>query len=53
MRPLFEPTDLEMEPTGMLDVDLQVGGIRGRGPWRVVVTDSSDLLCQLSRPSAS
>ena len=25
MRPLFEPTDLEMEPTGVLDIDVQVG----------------------------
>jgi len=39
LRPLFEPTDLEMEPTGMLDVDLQVGAIRGAGPWRVVLPD--------------
>jgi hypothetical protein len=39
MRPLFEPTDLEMEPTGMLDIDVQIGGIRSPGPWRVVVPD--------------
>ncbi|MES1172553.1 MAG: hypothetical protein ABUL77_04900, partial [Bacteroidota bacterium] len=38
-RPLFEPTDLEMEDTGVLEVDLQVGGIRGRDPWRAVVPD--------------
>jgi hypothetical protein len=39
LRPLFEPTDLEMEPTGMLDVDVQVGTVRSRGPWRIVVPD--------------
>ena len=39
IRPLFEPTDLEMEPTGLLDVDVQLGGIRSPGPWRVVMPD--------------
>ena len=39
LRPLFEPTDLEMEQTGMLDIDLQFGGIRGPGAWRMVVPD--------------
>jgi hypothetical protein len=39
LRPLFEPTDLEMEPTGVLDIDVQVGAIRSPGPWRVVIPD--------------
>ena len=39
LRPLFEPTDLEMEPTGFLDVDVQMGAIRSPGPWRVVMPD--------------
>jgi hypothetical protein len=39
LRPIFEPTDLEMEETGVVELDLQFGGIRSRGPWRVVVPD--------------
>jgi hypothetical protein len=39
LRPLFEPTDLEMEETGVVEVDLQFGGIRSQGPWRIVVPD--------------
>lgn len=39
IRPLFEPTDLEMEETGVVEVDLQFGGIRSQGPWRMVVPD--------------
>src|SRR5436305_2681888 len=39
IRPLFEPTDLELEKTGVLDIDLQMGVIRSQGPWRVVVPD--------------
>lgn len=39
LRPLFEPTDLEMEPTGVLDIDVQIGAIRSQGPWRVVMPD--------------
>ena len=39
IRPIFEPTDLEMEETGVVEVDLQLGGIRSQGPWRVVVPD--------------
>jgi hypothetical protein len=39
IRPLFEPTDLEMEETGVVEVDVQVGGIRSQGPWRIVVPD--------------
>ena len=41
VRPLFEPTDLEMEEWGVLDVDLQVGVIQGAdpGPYRAVTPD--------------
>jgi hypothetical protein len=41
VRPLFEPTDLELEDVGALEADLQVGAIRGPspGPWRVIVPD--------------
>ncbi len=39
VRPLFEPTDLELEEPGMLEVDLQVGAIRGNGAFRAVVPD--------------
>jgi hypothetical protein len=39
-RPLFEPTDLEMEESGVAEIDLQFGGIRSRpGPWRLVLPD--------------
>jgi len=38
-RPLFEPTDLELEETGVVELDLQVGAIRSPGPWRVVLPD--------------
>lgn len=39
VRPLFEPTDLEMEAAGTLDIDLQVGMIRSQGPYRLVLPD--------------
>jgi hypothetical protein len=39
VRRLFEPTDLELEEVGMLEVDLQFGAIRGHGAARVVVPD--------------
>jgi hypothetical protein len=39
VRPLFEPTDLELEETGVVEVDVQAGAIRGQGPWRLVVPD--------------
>ena len=39
VRPLFEPTDLELEKTGTVEIDLQVGAIQSRGPARVVVPD--------------
>jgi hypothetical protein len=35
----FEPTDLEMEDSGLTEVDVQVGMVRGDGPWRTVVPD--------------
>jgi hypothetical protein len=35
----FEPTDLEMESGGVVELDMQVGAIRGEGPWRTVVPD--------------
>jgi hypothetical protein len=38
-RPLFEPTDLEMEKTGIMELDVQVGAVRGDAPWRAVVPD--------------
>lgn len=38
-RPLFEPTDLELEDYGVAELDLQAGAIRSPGPWRVVVPD--------------
>jgi hypothetical protein len=39
VRPLFEPTDLELEKTGTLDIDVQIGAIRSQGPARVVIPD--------------
>jgi hypothetical protein len=41
VRPLFEPTDLELENPGTVEADGQVGLIRSPegGPWRVVVPD--------------
>jgi hypothetical protein len=38
-RPLFEPTDLEMESPGTLELDVQFGALRGELPWRVTVPD--------------
>jgi hypothetical protein len=38
-RPLFEPTDLELEDPGVAEVDLQYGVLRSDSPWRVVVPD--------------
>jgi hypothetical protein len=38
-RPVFEPTDLELEETGVTEIDLQMGVIRSRGPARIVVPD--------------
>jgi hypothetical protein len=39
VRPLFEPTDLELEKTGVIDIDIQAGAIQGRGPARIVIPD--------------
>lgn len=39
VRPLFEPTDLELEKTGTLDIDVQTGVVRSQGPARVVIPD--------------
>jgi hypothetical protein len=39
VRPFFEPTDLEMEEAGTIQADFQIGMIRGRDPWRVVIPD--------------
>jgi hypothetical protein len=39
VRPLFEPTDLEIEEPKVMEVDVQTGAIRSQGPWRVVVPD--------------
>lgn len=40
VRPLFEPTDLELEAPGIVELDLQVGAARSEdGPFRVVVPD--------------
>ncbi len=39
LRPIFEPTDMELEEPGVVDFDFQLGIIRGRDPWRVVVPD--------------
>jgi hypothetical protein len=38
-RPLFEPTDLEVENPGTVAIDLQVGFVQGRGPARLVIPD--------------
>lgn len=38
-RPLFEPTDLELEDPGVLDFDFQLGLVRGQDNWRVVNPD--------------
>jgi len=39
IRPLFEPSDLELEDPGVTEIDVQLGGIRSQGPWRVVLPD--------------
>jgi hypothetical protein len=39
VRPLFEPTDLELEEPGTLEADLQLGYVRGPDAGRVVVPD--------------
>jgi hypothetical protein len=39
LRPLFEPTDLELEETGALEADLQFGVVRGSDASRIVIPD--------------
>jgi hypothetical protein len=39
VRPLFEPTDLELEDPGVTELDLQAGFVRGQVPWRLVIPD--------------
>ena len=39
VRPLFEPTDLELEQPGTLELDVQLGVVRGEQAARVVVPD--------------
>jgi hypothetical protein len=36
----FEPTDLELQDPGFLEVDLQLGFARSDGPWRAVLPDA-------------
>jgi len=38
-QPRFEPTDLELEDPGVLDLDFQLGPTKSQGPWRLVVPD--------------
>jgi hypothetical protein len=39
VRPPFEPTDLQLENRGLLELDLQFGAIQSRDPARIVVPD--------------
>jgi hypothetical protein len=39
VRPLFEPTDLDLEDPGALEADLQFGFARGEDAWRLIVPD--------------
>jgi hypothetical protein len=38
-RPRFEPTDLEMEDTGVFEIDLEFGVVKSQGPTRLVIPD--------------
>jgi hypothetical protein len=38
-RPHFEPTDLDLEDTGIVELDLQLGPVRGPDAWRAVIPD--------------
>src|SRR5690242_17343954 len=38
-RPHFEPTDLDLEESGIIELDLQFGPLRGPDAWRVVLPD--------------
>src|SRR5436190_20858536 len=39
VRPIFEPTDLELEDPGTMEADLQLGFVRGKDAGRVVIPD--------------
>src|SRR3954468_1791496 len=39
VRPLFEPTDLELEDSGTVEADLQLGVVRGEEASRLVFPD--------------
>lgn len=39
VRPLFEPTDLELEEAGTVEADLQTGWVRGSDADRLVIPD--------------
>lgn len=39
LRRHFEPTDLELELPGTVQLDLEVGLVRSQDPWRLVVPD--------------
>src|SRR5262249_6879227 len=38
-QPRFEPTHLQLEDPGVLDLDFQLGPVKGQDPWRIVVPD--------------
>lgn len=48
-KPHFEPTDLELQDPGLLEVDLQLGFARSAGPWRAVLPDAEINLGLTSR----
>jgi hypothetical protein len=39
VRPIFEPTDLELEESGTVEADLQTGFVRGNQAGRLVIPD--------------
>ncbi len=39
-RPLFEPTDLELEEAGVVEANVQMGALRSADGWRSVVPDA-------------
>jgi hypothetical protein len=39
LRPRFEPDDMELEKPGVVEVDVQLGFVQSRGPYRFVVPD--------------
>src|SRR3989442_12646402 len=39
MRRLFEPTDLELEQPGVMEVDMQYGPVRGQDGYRLSTPD--------------